>query len=167
MDEADITKELQTLQMQNLQDSAFGSSSEQIYTESEMKKSIKELLEDTVVDNKLKDFPVFGFLTKSSKLTFIEKNEIGIFQNIVEGSLCKFYRSVPPCRHSDEMYLMADQMKVISMFNLRRSSGTENSNKINGRTALVTQIRQSLSQGLSGGSGAKNPNFIKRLFGMR
>lgn len=138
----------------------------EVFVESEMRKSMGVLLDDDFVETKFENFPVWALTTKTSKLTFLDKYEVPMFEALHEAMLCKYFRSVPPCLHNDEMYQLADQARAISMLNLRRSAGSENSNKLNERTALVTQIRQSLPASGQGGMTSK-PGFIKRLFGMK
>lgn len=134
--------------------------------ESEIKKSFKVLLEDEFVDNRLGGFSVWSLITKSAKITFLEKNELPIFESHLESMLCSNLMSYPPCMINDDVCQLADQARMISRLNLRRSSGTENINKLNERTVQATQIRQSLSS--SGGmSSGTRPGFLKRMFGMR
>lgn len=134
--------------------------------ESEMKKSFKVLLEDDFVVNKLKNFSVWSLVTKTSKITFLEKYELPIFESHLESMLCSEMMSHPPCMVNDEVCQLADQARMISRLNLRRSSGTDNINKLNERTVQATQIRQSLSSGGMGTSTSR-PGFLKRMFGMR
>jgi len=134
--------------------------------QSEMRKTYKILLDDEFVTDKLGNFDVWSMITKTSKITFLEKHELPIFESHLESMLCSNMMSMPPCMVSDEVLQLADQARMISRFNLRRSSGTDNLNKLNERTIQATQIRQNLSQGGSFGGGGSKPSFLKRLFGM-
>lgn len=131
-----------------------------------MKKAVKEFLEDKWVEEKIGDFPIWSMVSKTSKITFLDGYELPIFESHLEAMICGYLMSIPPCVISDDVIQMVDQVRSISKFNLRRSSGTENPSKINERTVQAMQIRQSFSAG-GGGGTSPQPGFLKRLFGMR
>lgn len=136
---------------------------------SEMEKSIGVLLDDEVVTNNQAEVPIWAFATKSCKLTFLEKWEVPIFESHFESMVCNYLMSLSPCMIDDSTIQRIAQIRSIMQFNLRRSSGTDNTNKLNERTALVTQISQSITSGVrSGSSGGASPKrgLIKRMFGM-
>lgn len=136
--------------------------------ESEIKKSLKVILDDEFVENRLGNFPVWSMVSKTSKITFLDRIELSIFESHLESMICSYIMSIPPCMIDDDTLQLVDQARIVSRFNLRRASGTDSSNKINERILEATQIRQSYSTGGMGGFGSSpKPNFIKRLFGMR
>jgi hypothetical protein len=134
--------------------------------ETEMRKAVKEFLEDEFAQSKIEEFPIWSMVTKTSKITFLDRTELSIFESHLESMLCSYYMSVPPCMQNDDMYQLADQVRMLSKFNLRRSSGTENANKINERTIHATQFRQSFSSGQGNAMTAGKPGLLKRMFGM-
>jgi hypothetical protein len=134
--------------------------------ESDMKKSIKVLLEDKFVEDKLEGFPLWAMTTKTSKLTFLKAWEVPILESHLESQICSYLMSLPPCRINDDVTQNLDQVRTTAWFNIRRSAGTENNNMLNERTALVTQVSQSISSGGIGGvGGGAKKSFFKRLFG--
>ena len=134
--------------------------------ETEMRKAVKEFLEDEFVQEKSEEFPIWSMISKTSKITFLDRNELSIFESHLESMLCSYFMSMPPCTQNDDMYQLADQIRMISKFNLRRSSGTENANKINERTIHATQFRQSFSSSQGGAAAGGKPGLLKRMFGM-
>jgi NADH:ubiquinone oxidoreductase subunit F (NADH-binding) len=134
--------------------------------ESEMKKTLRELLEDKIVENKLADFPIWSMLTKTSKITFLEQKDLTIFESYLEAMVCDYLMSIPPSMINDDTIQQINQMRMISKFNLRRSAGTSTPNKMNERTVQMMQIRQSVGGGQPMGDASK-PGFIKRLFGVK
>jgi len=133
--------------------------------ETEMKKNMKELLNDKWVEDRLKDFDLWSMISKTSKITFIKPHELSIFESYLESMICSQIMSIPPCMVNDSTLQVIDQARMISKFNLRRSSGTDNPNLLNERTVQATQIRQSFSG--TGSSQNSNPGLLKRMFGLR
>lgn len=129
-----------------------------------MKKTFKIILEDDFVTGKLGMFPIWSLISKTSKISFLEKYELPIFESHLESMFCSYYMSLPPCVINDDIIQIADQARMISKLNLRRSSGTENVNKLNERIIEATQIRQNFSPSSGGGS---SPGLLKRMFGMK
>jgi len=155
---------IKELQLKQLEHSTPDSNWDDQY-ESEMKKNMKELLNDELVEQRLKDFEIWSMITKTSKITFITPNELSIFESHLESMICSQIMSLPPCMVNDSIMQIVDQARMISKFNLRRSSGTDNPNKLNERTVQATQIRQSFTGG--GFSQSSKPGLLKRMFGMR
>lgn len=136
--------------------------------ESEMKKAVKEFLEDKFVEEKIVGFPIWSMISKTSKITFLEQYDVPIFESYLESMICSYLMSLPPCIINDETIQLVDQVRTISKFNLRRSSGTDNINKVNERTVQAMQIRQSFTSGGSNsGAMTARPGFLKRMFGMK
>ena len=158
-----IEDKIKELQYQQLKQTVPDSSWDEQF-ESDMKKTFKIILNDKWVEDRLEAFPIWSLVSKTSKITFLDKYELPIFESHLESMLCSYYMSLPPCIINDEICQLADQARMISKLNLRRSSGTENVNKINERIVEATQIKQNFSPGSSGQS---SPGFFKRLFGMR
>jgi ethanolamine ammonia-lyase large subunit len=132
-----------------------------------MKKAVKEFLEDKFVEDRTTDIPIWSMITKTSKITFLDQNEVSIFESLLEAMICRYMMSIPPCVINDDTLQLIDQVRVVSKFNLRRSSGTENANKINERTVQAMQIRQSFTSGGGISGSPQQPGFLKRLFGVR
>jgi len=158
-----MDNKIKELQIKQLEQSTPDQNWDEQY-ESEMKKNMKELLNDQWVEDRLQNFEIWAMISKTSKITFISPNELSIFESYLESMICSQIMSMPPCVVNDSILQVIDQARMISKFNLRRSSGTENQNKLNERTVQATQIRQSFAGG--GFSQASKPGLLKRMFGM-
>ena len=134
--------------------------------QSGMQKAVKTIVEDEFVEQKMVEYPIWAVGTKSAKLTFLSQNEVAIFESHFESMACMYLMAQPPCIIDDDMIQTLSQMRMVGRFNLRRSSGTENSNKLNERTSLIMQIKQSISNQSEYGGGGEKQGFFKRLFGM-
>lgn len=159
-----LDEKIKELQYQQLKQGIPDSNWDEQF-ETDMKKTYKILLEDQFVEDRLGNFPIWSLVSKTSKITFLDKTELSIFESHLESMLCSYYMSLPPCMINDDICQLADQARMVSKLNLRRSSGTDNSNKINERIIEATQIRQNFSP--SSGGSSSSPGFFKRLFGFR
>jgi len=158
-----MDKKIKELQIKQMEQNTPDANWDDQY-ESEMKKNMKELLNDQWVEERLENFEIWSMISKTSKITFISPNELSIFESYLESMICSQIMSLPPCMIDDSILQTIDQARMISKFNLRRSSGTENQNKLNERTVQATQIRQSFTGG--GSNLASRPGLLKRMFGM-
>lgn len=126
-----------------------------IFHRTEAMRAIKEIITDEVVDERLKNFDIWSVISKTYKLTFFEQWDVNAQENLFEAEVNKLLRSIPPCLHNPELYLKIGQARMIFHANLRRSLGTTNRNKLNERTAQISQFRQVMTsnQFQSGGGG--------------
>jgi len=131
--------------------------------ESEMKKAVKEWLNDPIAENRLEENPIWATHTKTSKLTFMDKYEIPMFEADTEAMISLYLMSKPPCEIGDEVIQEVNQLRMISRMNFRRSAGTENASKINERTIQATQIRQSMNVN----NAPQKQGGLGRFFGLR
>ena len=136
-----------------------------ILSSSEIMKMIKELINDEIVEERLKDFPLWSIGTKSLKLTFLDYRDKYVLENLFEAEVCKMLRTTPKFMHTPQLYSSLGQARMVMLLNTKRSVGTTNRNLINERTANVTQIKQVISSSArpqTGGSGGK----LRRIFGL-
>ena len=131
---------------------------------SEMQKATEVLLDDKFVEDKMGHFPIWSMATKSSKLTFLKNWEVPIFESHLEDMIINEIMDRPPCTIDDDTIQFLNQVRAISWFNIRRSAGSE-TNVLNERTALVTQISQSIG-GAAAAPRAAKKGFFQKLFGM-
>jgi len=141
--------------------------SDDIFYRSESMRNLKEILKDEVVEQKLKDFEIWSIISKTYKLTFFEERDVRVQENLFEAEVCKLLRSVPPCLHTPELYQLIGQARMIFHANLRRSLGTVNRNKLNERTAQISQFRQVWSSNQFSGDGGGIRSFFNRLVGRK
>jgi len=140
---------------------------EDIYYRNEMLRATEKIIEDKFVERHLDKFPLWSIASKSYKLTFFEERDVNIQENLFEAEVCRMLRSIPPCHHSPDLYLQIGQARMIFHTNLRRSLGTINRDKINERIALLSQIKQIISTGGSGGGSSSGGigGMFRRLVG--
>jgi hypothetical protein len=139
----------------------FYDSPEDLLLRNESLRSLRELLNDHVVEKNLENFPLFVIASKTYKLTFFDQRDVNIQENLYEAEICKYLRSLPPSRHSPELYLKVGQTRMIFHANLRRSLGTNDRNKMNERIIQQTQFKQLMS----GDNTPVKPGFFRRMFG--
>lgn len=132
---------------------------------SDMHRTIKELLTDEMA-SELKKTAIWPVLSKSFILTFITPQEKRIWINMFEAAACSFLRSLPPNDpgNGDKINSL-NQLRWLFWFNLGRATGTENSGKINERTAQISQIRFGMSTAQVSQSRTGGGSFFGRLFG--
>ncbi|MHA1874037.1 MAG: hypothetical protein ACTSVB_07975 [Candidatus Heimdallarchaeaceae archaeon] len=135
---------------------------EDIFMRSEMLKITKELINDEPVEEKLADM-LWAFKSKTMKLTFLNQNDTNVLNLLFEAEVCKMLRHLPKIEHTPELYEKLGQARVIALLNIKRAMGTNDRNKMNERTSLLTQIRQNISTPIQQSSGHKGR--LARLFG--
>ena len=134
-----------------------------IWFRNELIKATKELIEDKLVETKLEHFPLWSIYSKTYKLTFFKDVDVLSQENMFEAEVNKLLRSIPPCRHSSDLYITLGQARMIFHANLRRSLGTNNRETINERTAQISQFKQVVTS--SNFSEAGKPGLLRRIFG--
>jgi len=139
---------------------------EQVETiqQSDLAKLTKEILEDDVVNDKLKDFPMWSIGSKSLKLTFLDKLDVLKTENLFEANVCRLMRSIPPCAQNSGIYQNVSEARIIFNCNLRRSQGSENAENMNERKALITQMRQLMSTPIMP-KGGEGKGWLSKLLG--
>jgi hypothetical protein len=140
------------------------SSSEDTLYRSEVLRATKEIITDDLIEEKLKNFPLWSIISKSMKLTFLSEIDAKILEQWFEASVCQLIRSVPPCSHKSEIYIMINQARMIFYTNVRRAVGTSTRGLMNERIALLTQQKQILTS--SENQGGKT-GFFQKLFGRK
>ena len=143
------------------QQPSYQDTPEDLFMRSESLRALRELLNDKIVEENLQDFPLWCIASKTYKLTFFDQRDVSIQENLYEAEVCRYLRSLPPSKHSPELYLKIGQTRMVFHANLRRSLGTTDRNKLNERTAQITQFRQIMN---SSGQ-AQQSGFFRRLFG--
>jgi len=141
--------------------SGFYDSPEDLLLRNESLRSLRELLNDHIVEKNLQDFPLFVIASKTYKLTFFDNRDVNIQENLYEAEICRYLRSLPPSKHSPELYLKIGQTRMIFHANLRRSLGTTDRNKLNERIIQQTQFKQLMS----GDNSPAKSGFFRRMFG--
>lgn len=127
-------------------------------------KVIRELLRDEML-NSLKNTPLWPVLTKSFVLTFLDDKEAKRLEFLFESYVCKWLRSLRPGDPKNkEIIDKIQQLRFIFLTNLNRARGTINSNKINERTAQISQIRFGMSS-FNTPTQSGGPGFWSRLLG--
>jgi hypothetical protein len=96
-------------------------------------RSIDEILKDEIVEENLKDFPLWVAYAKTLKLTFLDERDVAVLENLFEALVCRYLRSLSFNKHTPELYTKIDQARMIFYANLRRSLGK---NGINERLAI-------------------------------
>ena len=139
---------------------------EDVLYRSDAMRATEKIIEDEFVEKKLDldNFPLWSIGTKTIKLTFFRPEDVVIMSNLFEAEVCKYLRSIPPCRHSSETYLKVGQARMIFYANLRRALGTNERSRINERIALLSQIKQLITTGTESKGGR---GFLKRLFRLK
>lgn len=132
---------------------------------SDMHRTIKELLNDDMVAE-LKKTTLWPVLCKSFILTFIPREDRFMWTNLFEAAACSYLRSLPPgdSMNGDKINML-NQARFMFHTNLARATGTDNSNKINERTAQISQIRFGMSSAQLSQTRPGGGSFIGRLFG--
>jgi hypothetical protein len=100
-------------------------------------RSIDKILKDEIVEENLKDFPLWVAYAKTLKLTFLDERDVAVLENLFEALVCRYLRSLPPNKHSPELYTKIDQARMVFYANLRRSLGK---NGINERLLISNLI---------------------------
>jgi hypothetical protein len=114
---------------------------------------IDKILQDEIAEEQLKDFPLWIAYAKTFKLTFLDERDVAVLENLFEALVCRYLRSLPPNKHTPELYTKIDQSRMIFYANIRRSLGKNGinerllvSNLINGdKDAKELKINRKLS----------------------
>jgi hypothetical protein len=59
-------------------------------------RSIDKILKDEIVEENLKDFPLWIAYAKTFKLTFLDERDVAVLENLFEAEVCRYLRSLPP-----------------------------------------------------------------------
>jgi len=94
---------------------------------------IDKILKDEIAEENLKDFSLWVAYSKTFKLTFLDERDVAVLENLFEAEVCRYLRSLPPNKHTPELYSKIDQARMIFYANIRRSLGK---NGINERLAI-------------------------------
>lgn len=136
-----------------------------LHFRSELMRLNKELIEDELTEEKLKDSLLWPFVTKTLKLTFIDEKDAVILKQLLESEVCKIMRSTPAAMQDHEFFKEIGAARIIALMNINRARGTENANsKLNERIANISQFSQHFT-GTVGGTSREG--WLSKIFGGR
>jgi len=141
------------------------SGTEDLHFRSEIMRLSREMLDDNLTFEKLKDNPLWPFISKTMKLTFIDEKEAFMMRQLLEAEVCKVMRNTSACMQDRYFHEELSQARIIALCNINRAKGTEKaSSMLNERIANISQFSQHFSTPV-GGSG-QNRSFLSRVFGV-
>lgn len=119
---------------------------------------INEIVEDDFTQGKLEDNPLWPFVSKTCKLTFIDEPGAFALSQLLEAEVCKAIRNKPPCEQDNKFYMEIGQGRIIGKLNIMRAKGTDKAQSmLNERIANISQnihysglSQQTQSSGLMG-----------------
>lgn len=134
-----------------------------LFTTNDFSRMVEKLLTDEIAAEKLKNTPLWAFLTNSYKLTFFEKFDGDRLENLFEASVCAYIRSIPKSSYTPENHQLIQQARLLFLANTKRAIGTDEK-RMNERIALLSQIKHQISEFSENRAGG-SPGLLKRGLG--
>lgn len=140
------------------------SGSEDLHFRSEIMRLSREMLDDNLTFEKLKDNILWPFISKTMKLTFIDEKEAFMMRQLLEAEVCKIMRNTSACMQDKEFHEELAQARIIALCNINRAKGTDKAaSMLNERIANISQFSQHFSTPIHGSGESRS--FLRRLFG--
>lgn len=129
--------------------------------------ALKEIINDEVVENKVKDTALWAIISKSLKLTFLDENDAIIWRHRFQEEKIRFRAQIPEANYNKETAYLLFNLELIFMANIKRAVGTTQ-NRMNERMAQLSHFKYNTTITQAGGGpgvigGVKN--VFRRAFG--
>lgn len=139
-------------------------STEDLHFRSELMRLSREMIEDDLTHEKLKDNPLWPFISKTMKLTFIDEKEAFMMRQLLEAEVCKVMRNTPACMQDRYFHEELAQARIIALCNINRAKGTDHaSSMLNERIANISQFSQHFTSQVGSREGR---GLLNKIFGV-